>query len=354
MEIIKTGTRIDFIRLRYFAFGFSWLLILIGIVSLVAKGPKFGIDFAGGTLIQIKAAQSVTVDSIKKGLEKINLEGTAVQQIGAASDNEFLIRAKTPADTGKGFTENLKADLSAATGAKVDVQRVEMVGPQVGKDLRTKALYAMFYTMVILAIYISGRFEMKWGSPGVLALLIISAVYLFSMFNVSIPFLIFLALVITLLMFWQLRLKYAMGATVATIHDVAITVGALSLFNFEFSLSVVAALLTLAGFSLNDTIVVFDRIRENTKRYPRLATRDIINRSINETLSRTILTSLTAWMTVICLYFLGGEITRDFAFAMVVGIFIGTFSSIYVASPILLMFKDEKSKPSAGAVPVSG
>ena len=349
MEIIKSGTRIDFVRLRYFAYGFSWLMILMGIVSLIVKGPQFGIDFAGGTLIQIKAAQSVTIDAIKKGLAEVNLEGTTVQQIGAASDNGYLIRAETPADTGKGFSEKLQADMTATTGQKVEVQRVEMVGPQVGKDLRTKALYAMFYTMVILAIYISGRFELKWGAPGVLALFIFAAVYLFSMFGVSIPVLIFVALAITLLMFWQLRLKYAMGATVATIHDVAITVGALSLFNFEFSLSVVAALLTLAGFSLNDTIVVFDRIREHTKRYPRLATRDIINRSINETLSRTILTSFTAWMTVICLYFLGGDVTRDFAFSMIVGIFIGTFSSIYVASPILLMFKDEK--PSARAVP---
>jgi preprotein translocase subunit SecF len=354
MEIIKSGTRIDFVGLRYFAFGFSCLLILVGIVSLVVKGPKFGIDFAGGTLIQIKTAQSVTIDSIKKGLEKVNLEGTAVQQIGAVSENEYLIRAKTPADTGKGFTEQLQTNLTAAAGAAVDVQRVEMVGPQVGKDLRAKALYALFYALVFIAIYISGRFEQKWGTSAILAALITGSVYTFSLFNVSIPFLILLALVVTLLMFWQLRLKYAMGAIVSLIHDVTITIGALSLFNYEFTLSVVAALLTLIGFSLNDTIVVFDRIRENIKRYPRLPMSDIINRSVNETLSRTILTNLTAWTTVVCLFFLGGEITRDFAFAMVVGVFIGTYSTVYVASPILLMFKDDKSKPSASAVAVSG
>jgi len=341
MEIIKSGTRIDFVGLRYFAFGFSCLLILAGIFSLIIKGPKFGIDFAGGTLIQIKAAQSVTIDAIKKGFEKVNLEGTAVQQIGSASDNEYLIRAKTPADTGKDFSEALQADLAAATGAKVDVQRVEMVGPQVGKDLRSKALYALFYSLVFIAIYISGRFEQKWGTSGILAALITGSVYMVSLFNVSIPFLILLALVVTLLMFWQLRLKYAMGAIVSLIHDVTITIGALSLFNYEFTLSIVAALLTLIGFSLNDTIVVFDRIRENIKKYPRLPMNEIINRSVNETLSRTILTNLTAWTTVVCLFFLGGEITRDFAFSMVVGVFIGTYSTIYMASPILLMFKDE-------------
>jgi len=352
MEIIKPGTRFDFVGIRHFAYGLSCLLILVGIVSLIVKGPKFGIDFAGGTLIQIKADQSVTIANIKKGLDQVKLEGTAVQQIGAASDNEFLIRAKTPADTEEGFTEQLQTALTTAAGAKIEVQRVEMVGPQVGKDLRSKALYALFYAMVFIAIYISGRFEMKWMTSGILAVLITGAVYSFSLFNVSIPFLILLALIITLLMFWQLRLKYAMGAVVALIHDVVITVGILSVFNYEYTLSIVAALLALVGFSLNDTIVVFDRIRENTKRYPRLAIGDIINRSVNETLSRTLLTSLTAWMTVICLFFLGGEITRDFAFSMVVGIFIGTYSSIYVASPVLLMFKD--AAPSAGPVAVSG
>jgi preprotein translocase subunit SecF len=352
MEIIKPGTKIDFVGIRYFAYVFSGLLILIGIVSLLVKGPKFGIDFAGGTLIQIKAAQTVSIDNIKKGLEEVGLEGSSVQQMGAASDNEFLIRAKTPADTEKGYTEHLQKTLTTTTGSEIDIQRVEMVGPQVGKDLRAKALYAMFYALVFIAIYISGRFEMKWMTSGVLALIITGSVYFFSLFDVSIPFLILLALAITLLLFWQLRLKYAMGAIVALVHDVSITVGVLSLFNYEFTLPIVAALLTLVGFSLNDTIIVFDRIRENLKRYPRMAMADLINRSVNETLSRTILTSATAWVAVICLYFLGGDITRDFAFSMVVGVFIGTYSSIYVASPILLFFKEleaaPKTAPAAG------
>lgn len=350
MEIIKSGTKIDFVGFRYIAFGLSSLLILAGIVSIIVKGPRLGIDFAGGTLIQIKAAKPVTIEAIKKGLEKAELEAPAVQQIGLTADNEYLIRGKTPADTGKGFTEQLRAALTTAAGVKVDVERVEMVGPQIGKDLRSKALYALFYALVFIAIYISGRFEQKWITSAILALLITGAVYSVSLLKVSIPFLILVSLIVTLLMFWQLRLKYAMGAILSLMHDVAITIGALSLFNYEFSLSIVAALLTLIGFSLNDTIVVFDRIRENIKRYPRLAMGDIINRSVNETLSRTILTNLTAWMTVVCLFVLGGEITKDFAFAMIVGIFTGTYSTIYVASPILLMFKDQQTPAAAPAV----
>lgn len=352
MEIIKPGTKIDFVKVRYYGYAFSGLLILIGILSLMVKGPKFGIDFAGGTLIQIKSAQTVTIDNIEKGLAEVGLEGSAVQQMGAASENQFLIRAKTPAETEKGYTEHLQKALASTTGADIDIQRVEMVGPQIGKDLRAKALYALFYAMVFIAIYISGRFEMKWMTSGILALIILGSVYFFSMFNVSIPFLILLALFITLLLFWQLRLKYAMGAIIALIHDVAITVGALSLFNYEFTLPVIAALLTLIGYSLNDTIVIFDRIRENLKRHPKSGLADIINLSVNETLSRTILTSLTAWVTVICLYFLGGEITRDFAFSMVIGVFFGTYSSVYVASPILLFFRD--MGPATKTVPAAG
>jgi len=170
MEIIKPGTKIDFVGARYYGYAFSGLLILIGIFSLVIKGPKLGIDFAGGTLIQIKSANTVTIDNIEKGLSEVGLGGSAVQQMGAASENQFLIRAKTPAETEKGYTEQLKKVLAAATGSEIDIQRVEMVGPQVGKDLRAKALYAMFYSLLFIALYISGRFELKWVSSGILAL----------------------------------------------------------------------------------------------------------------------------------------------------------------------------------------
>jgi preprotein translocase subunit SecF len=211
-----------------------------------------------------------------------------------------------------------------------------MVGPQVGSDLREKALFAMFYALLFIAIYISGRFELKWILSGVMAGALMGAVYLLSIFNVSVPFLITAALIVTLLLFWFLELKYAMGAIVALIHDVTITVGIFSLFGKEFTLPIIAALLTIIGYSLNDTIIVFDRIRENLRKHHKDPLEIIINKSVNETLSRTILTSLTTLAVVITLFVMGGGIIHDFAFAMMIGVIIGTYSSIYVASPILL------------------
>ncbi len=352
MEIIKPGTRIDFVGKRNIAYIFSLVMIVISIFSLLLHGgPKLGVDFAGGTVIQIQAAQPVSIDSIRQGLNTIDLGGSAVQQFGPGEDNAYLIRTGSVIDTGTGFADELKTVLSSATGTDVDIQRVEMVGPQVGKDLREKALYAMFYTLIFIAIYISGRFEQKWVLSAVLALALTGALYVFSLvfsyifslfhLNVSIiPALITVALVVTLLLFWQLRLRYAMGAIVALIHDVIVTVGVFSLMDIEVSLSVVAALLTIIGYSLNDTIIVFDRIRENQKRAHRISMEEIINRSVNETLSRTILTALTTLIVVVCLYFLGGEIIHDFARALMLGIIIGTYSSVYVASPVLLFFRD--------------
>jgi len=221
----------------------------------------------------------------------------------------------------------------------VEIRRIEMVGPQVGKDLREKALFAIFYTLLMIAIYISGRFELKWMISGVVAVALIGTVWLFSLLSISIPFLILTALIISLVLFWFLELKYAMGAIVALIHDVTITVGVFSLFDKEFSLTIIAALLTIIGYSLNDTIIVFDRIRENLRKFTRDPMDTVINRSVNETLSRTILTSGTTLIVVVALFVLGGDIIHDFAFALLVGIGVGTYSSIYVASPILLAWQ---------------
>ncbi len=349
MELIKPGTRIDFVGKRNIAYIFSLAMIVISIFSLLLHGgPKLGVDFAGGTVIQIQAAQPVSIDSIRDGLVQVNLEGSAVQRFGPAEDNAYLIRASSAIDTGTGFADELEMLLSSSTGAEIDIQRVEMVGPQVGKDLRAKALYAMFYALIFIAIYISGRFEMKWALSVIMALALTGAVYIFSLLNVSIPILIIVALAVTLLLFWQLRLRYAMGAIVALIHDVIITVGVFSLLDIELTLTVVAALLTIVGYSLNDTIIIFDRIRENQKRAHRRSTEEIINRSVNETLSRTILTALTTLIVVLCLYFLGGDIIHDFARALILGVVIGTYSSIYVASPVLLFFRDD---PATAAVP---
>jgi len=197
----------------------------------------------------------------------------------------------------------------------------------------------MFFALLFIAIYISGRFELKWVLSGVIAGVLMGAVYLLSIFNVSVPYLIAAALLVTLLLFWFLELKYAMGAIVALIHDITITVGIFSMFNKEFTLPIIAALLTIIGYSLNDTIIVFDRIRENQKKYLKNPLGVIVNKSVNETLSRTILTSGTTLVVVLALFVLGGGIIHDFAFAMMVGIIVGTYSSIYVASPILLAWQ---------------
>ena len=340
MQFIKPDINIDFIGKSKIAFSISLAMILISIASLVIHGgPKYGIDFVGGTLVQVKFNEPVSLKNIKSGLSAIDLGKSSVQGFGEQSENEYLIRTDRSVMTSGGFSLKVQQALESSTGKDVDVRRVEMVGPQVGKDLREKALFAMFYALLFIAIYISGRFELKWLLSGVIAGVLMGAVYALSIFNVSVPFLIAAALIVTLALFWFLGLKYAMGATVALIHDVTITVGIFSIFNKEFSLPIIAALLTIIGYSLNDTIIVFDRIRENLRKYHKNPLEITINRSINETLSRTILTSMTTLVVVVALFVLGGGIIHDFAFALLVGIVVGTYSSIYVASPILLAWQ---------------
>ncbi len=340
MQFIKPDINLNFVGKRKIAFALSLAMILISIASLVVhKGPKYGIDFAGGTLIQVKFDAPVKLADIKSGLATVNLGKSSVQGFGEQTEHEYLIRTDGSVMTEQGFSLEVQKALASSTGQGVDIRRVEMVGPQVGKDLREKALFAMFYALLFIAIYISGRFELKWMLSGVMAGVLMGAVYLLSIFHVSVPFLIAAALVVTLFLFWFLELKYAMGAIVALVHDVTITVGIFSLFGKEFTLPIIAALLTIIGYSLNDTIIVFDRIRENLRKYHKNPLEVVINRSINETLSRTILTSGTTLVVVIALFVLGGGIIHDFAFAMMVGIIVGTYSSIYVASPILLAWK---------------
>jgi preprotein translocase subunit SecF len=345
MRFIKPDTHMDFIGKKKIAFSLSIACIVISILSLtVHKGPKLGIDFAGGTLIQIKSKTAVRIDDIKSGLEAVGLGKSSVQQFGERIHNEFLVRTDLLYENADTFASEIKKALEAATASEVEIRRVEMVGPQVGEDLREKALFAMFYALLFITIYISGRFELKWIVSGVVAAALIGAVYVSNLFNVSIPFLIGAALILSLVIFWFLELKYAMGAIVALIHDVTITVGIFSLFDKEFTLPVIAALLTIIGYSLNDTIIVFDRIRENLRKYHKQPLAFIINRSINETLSRTILTSGTTLIVVIALFILGGGIIHDFAFALIIGIVVGTYSSIYVASPILLAWQNRGKK----------
>ena len=343
MQFIKPGININFIGKRKIAFVLSLAMILISIGSLlVNRGPRYGIDFAGGTLVQVKFDASVSIDQIKSGLATMELAASAVQQFGQADDHEYLIRTDATNPAMEGLSERIEKNLKEATNVPVEIRRVEMVGPQVGQDLREKALFAMFYALLLITVYISGRFELKWAMSGIVAAAIMGSVYLLSLFQVSVPFLMLAALIVSLVIFWFFEFKYAMGAIVALIHDVTITVGMFSIFDKEFTLPIVAALLTIIGYSLNDTIIVFDRIRENLRKYHKEPLSTILNKSINETLSRTILTSGTTMIVVVALFILGGGIIHDFSFALMIGVLVGTYSSIFVASPILLAWQTRR------------
>jgi len=299
MQLIKPDINIDFVGKRKLALIVSIALILIGLASLVVKGgPNYGIDFTGGTLVQVKFVQPTDATAIKKALSELELGSPVVQSFGD-NQNEFLIRVDKASGELKGLSMQIEKALDQTfEKGNVEIRRVEMVGPQVGKDLRNKGLKALFYAMLGLLIYISWRFEFR----------------------------------------------FAVGAIVALLHDVLITLGAFSLFGKEIDLPIIAAFLAIIGYSLNDTIIVYDRIRENTGRYHKESFPYIINRSINETLSRTLLTSGTTLLVVLALFILGGGVIHNFAFAMLVGVLVGTYSSIFVASPILIFWDEKKGK----------
>lgn len=353
MEFIKPGINIDFIGKRKIAFVFSLTMLIATILLLIWRGgPNYGVDFTGGILIQVKLDNKHSPTEIKKSLRPLQIEDSIVQEFGEEGQFEYLIRVRKTEIELSGLSEKVKQALIAQFGQGVDVRRVEMVGPKVGEDLRQKALFAIFYAILFIAIYISGRFELKWLMSIIMALSLAFVVYLASMFGISVTWLIIIALLVTLGLCWFLRLRYAMGAIIALIHDVTITVGAFALTNREISLSIIAAFLTIVGYSLNDTIIVFDRIRENLRRFRRTKFEEVMNESINQTLSRTILTSGTTLIVVLTLVILGGGVIHDFAFAMLIGIIIGTYSSIFVASPILLLWEGRfaeslKAKKSA-------
>jgi preprotein translocase subunit SecF len=345
MQIIKPDVNIDFVSRRYIAFGASLTLILMSIVSLILHGgPKYGIDFAGGAAVLATFEKPVTTEKIKAALQTMGFERPTVQQYGPEKSNTFRMLLSGPKSESADLNTKLKTGLSENTGSKVLDKSFsfEMVGPQVGRDLREKALLAIFFSLLFITIYISGRFEFKWMvSAGMTAALAMS-VYVLKIIGLSMPILMAFALVATLVLFWVLNLKYAMGAIVALIHDVTITIGLFSVFDKEFTLPIIAALLTIIGYSLNDTIIVFDRIRENLRKQHRMPLSTVINRSVNETLSRTLLTSGTTLMVVVVLFIFGGGIIHDFAFALLAGIIVGTYSSIFVASPILLAWQKKK------------
>jgi preprotein translocase subunit SecF len=288
---------IDFIGKRYLFMTLSAIIILIGMGALAGRGLNYGIDFAGGTMVQVRFAKPLSADDIRQALKDINMADASIQQFEDAQTHEFLIRVEKSTTNLVGLSDTIKAELEKAFGKEnVDIRRVEMVGPKVGKDLRRQGMLAIIYALIGILIYVTFRFEFR----------------------------------------------FALGAIIALAHDVAITVGMFALLNKEFSLPIVAALLAIVGYSLNDTIVVYDRIREIMKSVGKGEFTTVINDSINQTLRRTILTSLTTMLVLISLFFLGGGVIHDFAFAMIVGVTVGTYSSIFIASPIVILMQPKK------------
>jgi len=298
MEIIRPGTHIDFVGYSKWAAGFSCLVILIGIISLIVHGgPNYGVDFSGGTVMQVRFAKKPSISEVRSALDSLGLGDVTIQDFGTGTTTggaEFLIRLPMSASEGKDQSREIAASLGEKFGKDaVSVERVEMVGARVGKDLRMRAILAVAFATLMMGLYIWFRFEWRFG----------------------------------------------IGAALALAHDVLVTVGALSLFNYEFDLTIVAALLTVVGFSVNDTVIISDRIRENMRKRRRDPLAKIINESINETLSRTILTTGTAILVILALFLLGGNVIHGFAFALLVGFLVGTYSTIYVSSPFVLLFE---------------
>jgi len=290
MDFIKPGINVDFVNRKRIAIVCSLVVAFIGIGSLVIKGgPLYGIDFAGGTLVQVKFDKAPDVSEIRSALGEKGLGSSVIQSLG---EDKVAIRLKSEEEQADTISDDVFAILAQRFGQdKVSLELVEMVGPQVGADMRRKGILSILYAMVGILIYVTFRFQ----------------------------------------------LRFALGALAALVHDITITVGIFSLLDKEFTLPVIAALLTIIGYSLNDTIVVYDRIRENIRRSPKEKLAVVVNNSINQTLSRTILTSGTTLIVVACLFLLGGEVIHDFSFALIVGVVVGTYSSIYIASPVLLL-----------------
>jgi preprotein translocase subunit SecF len=297
MRIIKTGQVIDFMSKRQIAMAVSLLLIVVAIGAIAWRGLNLGIDFTGGTLIEVGYSQPVDLATVRTALEGGDFGDASVQQFGTPRD--ILIRLSGGGEEGEGarLSNAVFNALAAASDDEVELRRVEFVGPQVGDELTEDGALAVLVALIAILMYVAMRFE------------------------------------------W----RFAVGSVIALVHDVVITVGMFALLQIPFDLPVLAAVLAVIGYSLNDTIVVFDRIRENFRKMRKGTPVSIVNRSLTETLSRTLVTSLTTILVLLALFFLGGEIIHGFAFALLVGVLIGTYSSIYVASTSTLLLGVSKA-----------
>ena len=293
---LLTNVNIDFLGKRKIAAIASGVVIIIGLFSLLVKGgPALSIDFTGGTLAQLQFSTPTDVGDVRDRLLDYGFSRPTIQQFG--EENEILVRVPVE-ETGEALRQQLQ---DALAGMDFEIRRLETVGSKIGGELRSKALQSVLFALLGILIYISLRFDRY----------------------------------------------YALGAVAALAHDVLITLGVFSILNLELDLAIVAAFLTIVGYSLNDTIVVFDRIRENVKIYRKEDFFTTVNKSVNQTLNRTIITSVTTFVVVFVLYLIGGEVIKYFAFAMIVGVLVGTYSSIYVASPLMATL-EVKAQARAG------
>ncbi len=334
---IKNDTNIDFIGKRNIAYVASLVLIAVGIgYMLLSGGPKLGIDFAGGVVVQVRFETPVDDNVLKKSMDASELPGLSTQRFGNEGTS-YLLRFSTV--MGDAMVLRAQVEQALATHFPKNaaiIERLEQVGPKVGSDLTNKALEAMYYSVLLIAVYISGRFEQRWMVGALMATVLWGGMYGMGYTGLGMGWLVLVALGLTVLICWKLRLNFALGAIVGLLHDVTITLGILALLGREIDLNVVAALLTLVGYSLNDTIIVYDRVRENLRTMQDKELNVIINTSVNQTLSRTLLTSGTTFAATLALFVLGGGVIYDFALTMMLGVIIGTFSSVYVSSAILL------------------
>jgi preprotein translocase subunit SecF len=299
MDLIRPNTHIDFIGKKKYTLWISAIVLLISLGSVfLFGGLKYGVDFAGGILIQVKFSKPVDISEVRNAMDTMGSKEAMVQAFGG--ENEYLIRVeKAPGDL-EALAKKIQVSLQEQfKGKPLEIRRVEVVGPKVGKDLKEKAMLAVGLSFLAILIYVAWRFK---------------------------------------------QVSYGLGGIVALFHDVIVTYGAISIAGIEYSLNVLAVILTIIGFSINDTIVIFDRVREDVKKFRKEDLETIFNTAINETLGRTVLTSATVMMVVLVLFFFGGPVIHDFAFALIVGLITGTYSTVYIASPVVLLWEKYVSK----------
>ena len=338
LELVPPGLRIDFIGKAKIWISISVVVLLIGIASIVWRGGvNQGIDFSGGTLLQLRFSQPADLSMVREALAALGLERSIVQHYGET--HEVLIRVPQGAGAGQDVGAQVQRLLQdRLPGQTIELRRAEAVGAQVSTDLRRQALFALLYAILGTGVYISGRFEAKWFVALGLAAGLFVVTYAMPLESLGLSPLVVIvgALVAFVVLGLLLQLFYALAAIVAIYHDVLVTVGFLSLFDEEFDLQIIAALLTIIGYSLNDTIVIFDRIRENMRGQRRTQFAPVVNASVNQTLSRTLLTTGYTLLVVIALLLLGGDVLHGFALALFVGMIAGTYSTVFIASPLLV------------------